>query len=94
MNTHTDKALKLIIAERHARQMSYREFSECLGVHFQRVHQWECGKRELSDASILTLIKSEHQWVIDLAFRCLLIRYPVILQLLAVRAGQVTPNRP
>jgi len=80
----------LIAKEIRTRQLTYREAAPLFSKSYQCVSQWVNGETQPTDTTLLNLINSPHQWVSDLAFRCLVLRYPVIVQLLAARANQET----
>jgi len=68
------------------RGLDFRQAAPYFGKSFQCVNQWARGETSPSDKTLITLIQSKHSWVSDLAFRCLLIRYPAIMQVLEIRA--------
>src|SRR3989304_3681682 len=77
---------KLIVREISSRELDFRKAAPYFGCSYQCVNQWARGETSPSDKTLITLIQSKHSWVSDLAFRCLLIRYPAIMQVLEIRA--------
>ena len=93
MNTKT-RISQLFFDARLSRKLTLREFASTLQVNFQAVHQWERSERSPSAATLMRLMGNSEQWVSDLAFRCLLIRYPFINKILAMRSRRIGDNQP
>lgn len=76
----------IIASELRTRKLTYRDAAPLFGKSYQCISKWVNGETKPTDTTLLNLINSQHQWVSDLAFRCLLIRYPVIMQSLVAKA--------
>lgn len=70
----------------HERHLSLREAARHFGVTHQAIARWASGDTAPDDSTLFAMLASSTPWVSELAARCIAIRYPVIVEVLALRA--------